>query len=259
MKKNILLLLSASLLLLSAESYAQKQKSKIKVIAHRGAWKNTGATENSIAALKAAIKMRCYGSEFDVHMSSDSVLFVHHDHIIQGKNIEKTASTELSVLKLANGENLPTLEDYLKAGKRQKKTRLILEIKPSSLNKEHSLALAEKCVDLVKKMKVEKLTDYISFDFDVCKKVKTLAPKAEVTYLNGEKSPEEISLAGLSGIDYPYPSFQKNPQWIKESHDLKLTTNVWTVNDKSMMDWFIEKKINYITTNEPELLMQLLR
>jgi glycerophosphoryl diester phosphodiesterase len=259
MKKNILLLLSVCLLLLTAESYAQKQNGQTKVIAHRGAWKNTGATENSIAALKAAIKLRCYGSEFDVHMSLDSVLFVYHDHIIQGKHIEKTASTELSALKLSNGENLPTLEAYLKAGKKQKKTRLILEIKPSSISKERSLALAEKCVGLVKSMKVGKITDYISFDFDVCKKVKSLVPKAEVTYLNGEKSPEEIAAAGLSGVDYPYPSFQKNPGWIKESHDLKLTTNVWTVNDKAMMEWFIGKKVNYITTNEPELLMNLLK
>ena len=258
MKKCILVLLTG-FFFLSAEGYAQKEKSGTKVIAHRGAWKNTAATENSIAALKAAIKMECYGSEFDVHMSSDSVLFVHHDHIIQGRNIEKTSSAELSTLKLSNGENLPTLVAYLKAGKKQNKTRLILEVKPSLVSKERSLILAEKCVDLVKSMGLGKMTDYISFDFDVCKKVKALAPKAEVTYLNGDKSPEEISLAGLSGIDYPYPSFQKNPQWIKQSHDLKLTTNVWTVNEKSMMEWFIEKKINYITTNEPELLMQLLR
>ena len=258
MKKCILILLTG-FFFLSAEGYAQKEKSRTKVIAHRGAWKNTGATENSIAALNAAIKMECYGSEFDVHMSSDSVLFVHHDHIIQGRNIEKTSSAELSTLKLSNGENLPTLAAYLRAGKKQNKTKLILEIKPSLVSKERSLILAEKCVALVKSMKVSKKTDYISFDFEVCKKVKSIVPEAEVTYLNGEKSPEEIASAGLSGVDYPYPAFQKNPQWIKESHDLKLTTNVWTVNEKAMMEWFIEKKINYITTNEPELLLKLLK
>src|SRR6185369_6559713 len=40
-----------------------------KVIAHRGAWKNTGTAENSIASLNHAIDLGCQGSEFDVHMS----------------------------------------------------------------------------------------------------------------------------------------------------------------------------------------------
>jgi glycerophosphoryl diester phosphodiesterase len=45
---------------------------KIKhVIAHRGAWKNAGVPENSIASLQHAIDLCCYGSEFDVHMSAD--------------------------------------------------------------------------------------------------------------------------------------------------------------------------------------------
>jgi glycerophosphoryl diester phosphodiesterase len=218
MKKSILFLLAGCLFLLSTESKAQKRKNDTKVIAHRGAWKNTGATENSIGALKAAIEMNCYGSEFDVHMSADSVLFVHHDHSIQGLHIEKTGSAELSALKLSNGESLPTLEAYLKAGAKQKKTRLILEIKPSSVSKERSLALAAKCVALVRSMKLEKMTDYISFDFDVCKKVKMLVPKAEVTYLNGEKSPQQIADAGISGIseksavDSGKPRFGANNQ-----------------------------------------------
>ena len=72
----------------SLEGMSQKNK----VIAHRGAWKNTGATENSIGALEHAIKLGCYGSEFDVHMSADSVLYVHHDHAIKGTHIEKTTS-----------------------------------------------------------------------------------------------------------------------------------------------------------------------
>ena len=46
---------------------------KNRVIAHRGAWKNTGAAENSIAALQHAVKLGCQGTEFDVHMTMDSV------------------------------------------------------------------------------------------------------------------------------------------------------------------------------------------
>ncbi|WP_229253730.1 glycerophosphodiester phosphodiesterase family protein [Dyadobacter sp. NIV53] len=232
-------------------------QNKNKVIAHRGAWKNTSATENSIAALENAIKLKCYGSEFDVHMSADSVLFVHHDHAVKGTDIEKTNSTELLQIKLENGENLPTLEAYLKAGAKQKNTRLILEIKTSSISKERSLALTEKCVEMVKKLKVEGITDYIAFDYDVCLKVKQLAPNAHVEYLNGDKTPAEIKAAGLSGVDYHFTVFKKNENWIKEMHQLNLSTNTWTVNDEPVMKWFLDQNVDFITTNEPELLLKI--
>ena len=254
MKTSTIIAAIALLCLINFESMSQN---KNKVIAHRGAWKNTGATENSIAALEHAIKLGCYGSEFDVHMSADSVLFVNHDHTIQGTDIEKSTAAELSRIKLGNGETLPTLEAYLKTGSKQKNTRLILEIKTSSISKERSLALATKCVEMVKSLKVENITDYIAFDFDVCLKVKELAPKAHVEYLNGDKTPAEIVTARLSGIDYNLRVLKKNENWIKEIKDQKLTTNVWTVNDESDMKWFLEKGVDYITTNEPELLLQI--
>jgi glycerophosphoryl diester phosphodiesterase len=245
----------AAILCLNATNAMSQHKNK--VIAHRGAWKNTGATENSIGALEHAIKLGCYGAEFDVHMSSDSVIFVNHDHTIKGTHIEKASSQELSQIKLGNGENLPTLESYLTTGGKQKNTRLILEIKTSSISKERSLALAAKCVEMVKKYNVESITDYIAFDFDVCLKVKELAPKAHVEYLNGDKTPAEIKAAGLDGIDYHYSVYKKNEGYLKEMRELKLSTNVWTVNDEATMKWFLARDVDFITTNEPELLLKI--
>jgi len=231
---------------------------QVKVIAHRGAWKNTGAPENSIASLKNAIKIGCAGSEFDVHMSSDSVLFIHHDSEIQGLHIEKTPSPQLLAVKLSNGETLPTLKDYLLAGMKQKKTRLILEVKPSDISKERGIALTRKVVELVKTLKAEKLVDYISFDYEICKEVMKLAPAAKVAYLNGDLAPEALAADHLYGLDYHFKVLQKNPEWIKEAKDKKLTINSWTVNDEAVMDWMISQNVDFITTNEPELLLKKL-
>ena len=77
------------------------------------------------------------------------------------------------------------------------------------------------------------MTDYIAFDFDVCTKVKELAPKAHVEYLNGDKTPEEIAAAGLDGIDYHFNVYKKKEEYMAEMQDKKLTTNVWTVNDEA--------------------------
>lgn len=228
-----------------------------KVIAHRGAWKNTGVPQNSLASLQHAIRLGCYGSEFDVHMSADSGLYVSHDHKIEGVAIEKSTATEINTVRLSNGESLPTLEAYLLAGKKQKKTRLILEIKPSQLGKERSLALAQKCVEMVQKTRTRALVDYISFDYDVCKKVVALDPKAKVIYLNGDKTPAQIKADGLDGMDYNHSVYKRNENWVQEAKQEKRSLNVWTVNEKSLMEWFLERKFDFITTDEPELLLEL--
>jgi glycerophosphoryl diester phosphodiesterase len=230
-----------------------------KVVAHRGAWKNTSVAENSIEALKHAIRLGCEGSEFDVHMSADSLPLVNHDPAIQGISIAKTNSRELLPLKLSHGETMPTLENYIKAGMAQNKTKLILEIKPSELGKESSIALTRKIVPIVEKLGAQAWVDYISFDFDVCKEVMSLAPYARVAYLNGDKAPNELAAANLFGLDYHFNVLKKNPEWIKEAKDKNLTINVWTVNDKELMQDLLDKQVDFITTNEPELLLSIVK
>jgi glycerophosphoryl diester phosphodiesterase len=227
-----------------------------KVIAHRGAWKHTGATENSLASLNHAVDLGCSGSEFDVHMSSDSVLFIHHDPIIQGLKIEETSSEKLGQLKLDNGEIFPTLEAYLSAGLKQHKTRLILEIKPSVISKARAIDLTHKVLDLVTKMHAEAWVDYISFDYDVCKEVIKMAPYAKVSYLNGDKTPAELAAEHFYGFDYYLKVLRAHPEWIKEAKALNLDVNVWTVNEEADMDFFLQEGANVLTTNEPELLLR---
>jgi glycerophosphoryl diester phosphodiesterase len=228
-----------------------------KVIAHRGAWKNTGATENSIAALQHAVRLGCTGSEFDVHMSSDSLPVIHHDAAIDGVSIAKTNADVLLKMKLSNGEFLPTLENYIREGMKQNTTKLVLEIKPSELGKESSIALTHKIVALVHQLHAQAWIDYISFDYDVCLEVMKLAPYAKVAYLRGEKTPDELAADHFFGSDYHFSFYEKNPGWINESHQKGLTINVWTVNEKPLMEKLLQQHVDFITTNEPELLLTL--
>jgi glycerophosphoryl diester phosphodiesterase len=228
-----------------------------KVIAHRGAWKGAQTSENSIAALKHAISLECQGSEFDIHMSADSTLFINHDADINNIVIERTPASQLSGIKLSNGENLPTLEEYLKAGLEQNRTRLILEIKPTSLGPERARFVASAVLKTVQKLKAEAWVDYISFDMEICRELIRLDPFARVAYLNGDKSPEELAAAGLWGLDYHYSVFKKNADWIDAARNHRLTLNAWTVNDAETMRWLLHHNFDFITTNEPELLLKL--
>lgn len=111
-------------------------KPQTKVIAHRGFWETENSAQNSIASLKKAGAIKCYGSEFDVQMTADGVLVVFHDAKVQGKVIEDTPYDSLKMIRLANGEAIPTLEEYLQAAKKIGKTRLYWKLNPMPLLRE---------------------------------------------------------------------------------------------------------------------------
>lgn len=256
--KSILFTLFA-ILMTSSISVAQKSFHKNKVIAHRGAWKAQGNPQNSIASLKEAVKLGCEGSEFDVWMTSDEVLVVNHDADFEGMDIETSTYKELLTKKHENGEKLATVEEYLKAGKKQKGTKLIFEIKPSKISVERSVEVAERSVLTVKKMKAQKWVDYITFSYEGGLKAIEMDPEANVAYLNGDKTPAELKEAGFFGFDYNINLLKKNPQWIKEAQDLGLTVNAWTVNTAEDLIWFLDQNPDFITTDEPELLFRIIK
>jgi glycerophosphoryl diester phosphodiesterase len=256
--RSILFTLFA-ILMASSISYAQKSFHKNKVIAHRGAWKAQGNPQNSIASLKEAVKLGCEGSEFDVWMTSDEVLVVNHDADFEGMEIETSTYKELLTKKHENGEKLATVEEYLKAGKKQKGTKLIFEIKPSKISVERSIAVAEKSVLAVKKMKAEKWVDYITFSYEGGLKAIEMDPEANVAYLTGDKTPAELKEAGFFGFDYNINLLKKNPQWIKEAQALGLTVNAWTVNTAEDLIWLLDQNPDFITTDEPELLFRIVK
>lgn len=242
-------------IILSMITFAQAQT---KVIAHRGAWKTENLPQNSIASLKHAIDLGCFGTEFDVHMTKDDILVVNHDKDFLGIDIETSTYQELLAKKLPNGESIPTLEEYLKEGLKQKKARLVLELKTSKISKERTLKSADKAVAMVKQLKARKLVDYICFDYDAGLRILKLDPKADVAYLNGDKTPAQAKKDGYTGLDYHYSVYRKNPTWIKEAKDLGLTINVWTVNSQEEMQHLIAQDVEFISTDEPELLMEVL-
>ncbi|MFC5193355.1 glycerophosphodiester phosphodiesterase [Algoriphagus aquatilis] len=255
--KNITLLLA--MVLVTSLSFAQSSFHVNKVIAHRGAWKAQGHPQNSLASLREAIRLQCEGSEFDVWMTADEVLVVNHDHDFQGIDIETSTYEQLLTKKLPNGEKIPTLEEYLTEGMKQTGTKLILEFKPSRISVARSERVGELSVKTVQKLGAEKWVDYITFSYEGGKKAIETDPKANVAYLNGDKSPAELKEAGFFGFDYNIRVLKNKPQWIKEAYALGLTTNAWTVNLLEDMAWLLEQKVNFITTDEPELLFIVIK
>ena len=224
-------------------------QAQTQVIAHRGFWKTEGSAQNSITALEKAAEEKLYGSEFDVQVTLDGKLIVNHDAKFQGFIIAETPYKQLKKIRLNNGEKLPNLKKYLKKGKKLD-IQLILEIK-SHKSKEVEDKMAADIVKMVKKMGLEKQVEYIAFSLNVCEQLAKLTPESEIAYLNGDITPTELKKKGINGIDYHYNVIEKHPEWIKEAHDLGMKVNVWTVNKEDMMKKLIDRKVDYITTDQP--------
>ncbi len=248
------IILSTSLLLVTCGAM---QAQKTRVIAHRGFWKTDGSAQNSIASLVKADSIGCYGSEFDVWLTSDNQLVVNHDATFKGVNMQKSTAQECTAVILDNGEPLPTLKQYLETAKGLK-TRLILELKAHKTPEQETRAV-EGIVKMVKDMGLENRMEYITFSRHATKEFIRLAPQGTpVYYLEGDLTPKELKEWGCAGPDYHYSVFKKHPEWITECHNLGLKVNAWTVNDIKDMKWLIKHGVDFITTNEPILLEDVL-
>lgn len=246
MKKIIIVLLIMMFTIMSAQT---------QIIAHRGFWKTNSITaENSIQSLKNAQELKIYGSEFDVRMTKDGVLVINHDEHINKLEISETLFKDLKKQKLSNGEKLPTLEKYLKQGKKSKQVKLIVEIKPAK-TPELEDEMVAKTLKMIRDKSLENQCEFISFSLHLCKEIKRQNPKAIVQYLAGDLSPSDIKNAGIDGLDYHYSVFlDKHPGWISEAKKLGLITNVWTVNDEVIFKKLADLGVGFVTTNVPDVL-----
>lgn len=240
---------------LSAQSFHDNQ-----VVAHRGAWKNTGHPQNTVGSFRAAAEMGCHGSECDVHLTLDDSLVVYHDLSHKGMLIEKTLYADLVKEPLKDYSKIPTLREYIAVAKKYPKTKLILDIKTPK-EKARAVRIALASAKLVKEMQVEEQVEYLIgyLPADVALREVTDAP---VAYLGlwktelPEMHPDTIARRGIRYLDYQDIQYKKRPEWVERFKREGIHLNVWTVNDEADMDYFLDKEFDYITTDYPELLLQ---
>ena len=265
--KNISVIAAAALLALTSCAGTKTgfpkidQKGKTAVVAHRGFWncEAAGFAENSIASLKAAQDNGFWGSEFDVHITTDNVILVFHNDEIDGARIDTCEAAAFAEHRLANGEKIPTLDEYLTQGEKSDKTVLVLELKPEiTIEREDAL------VDLsIEALRAHNLLDpkrviFISFSKYICDRIAAEYPEFINQYLEGDFSPEELAEYGINGFDYYEKTVLKDSTIVERAHALGMSTNAWTVNKPEEMQKFIDLGIDAITTNEPLVLRDLL-
>lgn len=242
MRKHFFILFFLSVTLFSHGQISQVPKKNI--IAHRGFWKTSGSVENSISSLKNAIELGVYGSEFDIRQTKDSVLVVFHDNIFEKMLIEESTYSQLLTKKLSNGENLPTLKDYLIEGKLSPPDfKLILDLK-------YHISIFN-VLNLIDSLELNDKVEFVSFYYDYCKQLIGMNKGYKVSYLLGDINPERLHKEGFYGFDYQNVIIDKNPDWIKRANELGLKVMVWTVDSVKNIAKYYDMGVEYITTNSP--------
>ena len=230
------------------------QAARPKIVAHRGYWNTEGSAQNSIRALVKADSIGADLVEFDVWMTADDVLVLHHDAEAGTFVIPDTTYAAISQIKLANGEHIPTLDEYLDVAK-DLNIGLAFEIKWHWRKKREDLCV-KKCVDMINEKGLADRTLYITFSPNAHEQ---LGLHGVPHYFLTGKSPKELVEMGSDGPDFHYDVFYKNTDFIPEFKRLGMPINVWTVSTPEITQYFIDQDVDYITTDTPELAIKLLK
>jgi len=264
--KNITVIAAAVLLALTSCSTQKgfpkvEQKNKTAIVAHRGFWNCEGAgfSENSIASLKMAQENGFWGSEFDVHVTTDNVVLVFHNNDVDGKRIDTNPASVFDDHRLPNGEKIPTMDEYLTQGEKCASTMLICELKPE-ISQDREDALVDLAIEALKahKLFTPDRVLFISFSKYICDRIAKEHPQFVNQYLESDVAIEQLAKDGINGFDLHRKTVLGDSLIVERAHKLGMSTNVWTVNRSKEMQTFIDMGIDAITTNEPLKLRGLL-
>lgn len=173
------------------------------IIAHRGVHNNKDIPENSMLAFKKAID-RKYAIEFDVEITKDDKLVIHHDdNLKRMTNIDKLVSDmtldEIKKIRLlGTNEAIPTLSEVLDLV--DGKVFLDIEIK--------STRQVKKVVDLVLKEleNYKGLVQLKSFDPFIVKRLKHVTNKYKIGLLvMRNSSNKKLNFLVRTGLIYKVP------------------------------------------------------
>lgn len=255
-----------------------------RVVAHRGGSAEAGVPDNSIAALEYAIGLGCYGSECDVYWTADDRIVVAHADGQSRVNglvtYEHTLAEIRAAGKLGNGEDLPTLEEYL-AVAMESNTRLVIDIK--RIDNEGGTQYVVKCAEKVCDIVLEKkASDYVillctGYNQSVMTQAWSLAQKAGLEMaMNSSRSAYEYGVLGFNWANLSAASAMgagtaASEALLKSYLDAGIGISVYNIDKRSGdgnavysasgVQWYLDHRDSFrmLCTNYPKWLLGKIR
>jgi glycerophosphoryl diester phosphodiesterase len=260
MKKIFLAVLAVATFFTVSAQYSAPQ-----IIANGGYHKaSSSGAKNTMSALKAAQKLKVYGSKCDVNLTKDGEVLVvnsgwHPSRKASPKaDVQRSTAEKMLTVPHANGEAISTLEAFLKRASKKPATKLIIEIKNQATPQRES-ELVDNVLLLVENMGMQGSVEYIAYHPWVCFELAKKCPGAQIAYTGNNYDPVYVKGMGITGLDYNLRTLKKKKSWIKQAHKLGLTVNAWTVNKEEDIRWCIQNGVDFITTDEPVLAKSIIK
>ena len=217
---------------------------KYPIIAHRGSWYKNGHPQNSMAALKEALALDIFGSECDIWKTKDGVLVVNHDETYHGLNISLSTYKQLAQFPLANGETLPTLDDFLiELGNSPTSTKLVIELK--------SNVTVDAVLDAVNQRGLIEKVIFITYSYSKCK---SFAKKGygNITYFVGHShTPDEVKKDGIGGFYFSEENMtnEGKEDWVNWARNISIQLVFGSVTSPKVMLKYIDQGCLFSSNN----------
>ena len=237
------------------------------LLAHRGF--SETYPENSPLAFRMAVeKTRADGIESDVHISKDGKLVIFHDATVERTSngagyikdhtYEELLRLDIGIWKAPEfaGEHIWTLDQLLEFCD-ETKMLLNLELKNYEVFYE---GLEQRVIDAVCSHKMQDRVFVSSFNHISMQNFKRLCPEMETGLLYDKPYLDMDRYIERSNADSMHPRYmllQYQPELMALYHGRGMKVNTWTVNDESNMRDMMERGVDCIISNNPELLCQV--
>jgi glycerophosphoryl diester phosphodiesterase len=233
--------------------------------AHRGA--SGYCPENTMIAFEKAINLGCTGIETDVQMTSDGVLVLIHDEMVnrttEGAGFVKDYTyNEIRKLNAGSwfsseysGIKIPSVEELILFSL-NKSIVLNFEIKSEIINYK---GIEEKLIELIYKYNIQDRVIISSFNHYSTVKCKEISKdiKTGILYYENLYKPEGYAKSVLAEALHPY-FYVLNKEVMERARIQGLMVNTYTVNDVNYMRYFVQHKIDGIITNYPDKLKKII-
>ncbi len=252
------------------------------IVAHRGGSAECQAPDNSLASLRYAIEQGCYASECDIYWTKDdNVVVAHADGKCKINGMHPWEHT-LAELRagggLSNGEQLPSLEEFIKEVKKKTCcTRLQLDIKnityPSTLT-EYAIAAARRSCEIATEMGAKHFVMFVcTGNATVMKSAFVYAKEAGIPigWMNNRSAGEYAALgydwANLASTHMCPEAGGKGVRTIDEFEKEGVALSIYNVDRQAgdgnavstpeAIDWYCmnAKRFKALSTNYPKWLI----
>jgi glycerophosphoryl diester phosphodiesterase len=231
----------------------------VAVTAHRGSSKD--APENTLSAIRRAIKDGADFAEIDVQETADGLVVLLHDTDLMriagvNKKIWQLPYSEIKSLDAGSwfspdfkGEHIPTLAQALELA--HNKIKLNIELKFNGRDQQ----LVESVVKIIRDHKFDAQCVITSLNYDGLIKVKKLNPDLTTGFIIAK------SIGNMFRVDTDFLSLASgivNADVVAAARKRKMEVHVWTVNRPDGMSYFINLGVDNIITDYPAKLVAVI-